>query len=459
MAFNKTKISVPSLYLYQYAPNVTQNVSNLTYNEGIFLRSESLTSYLPKSVVRIYKNPNAPKKIYLLSKDTSILQSIGKKFQSGVDALTVEELYEYSYLNPYFSNDPEQLQRYSIFQQPENITNLNFDDSSLIGRKINFYNLSLLEFTALSRSLSGPVSDNTNGLLRNVPSDLTYDDLTYSYLLKSKSMVTDYQNDNQTYLEKQVSLFNFGLFQYWSDSGSINTIKPLSDDQIILFKSSKISKTTSINFSSFIDTTYENLWIQKIDNEVQYAGPNSINNSYVISVLDEVQNEWGSLRYDPTYNTLNTLPDGNFIDYLIDKRMFVIKQDHVMGEYLNSRQLFKIPGQSPATAFKPYYLVGTTTEVTGAFTQNTYEIFNDQYKLNLTSSNYETIYDYGSTNRSSQISDLNKYDLSTVYLINDNYEYSSLGFLPDDPNSTIYEIELDEELDIQNGSFIVVEIE
>jgi hypothetical protein len=455
MAFNKTKISVPSLYLYQYAPNTAKNVSALTYNEGIFLKDESLKYTYPKSVVRIYKNPNFPKKMYLLSKDTSILQSIGKKFQSGADALSVQELYEYSYLNPYFSNDVEELRKYSTFQQPTNLIDLNFDDSSLIGKSINFYNLSLSEFTTLSKSLSGPVNDTTNGLLRNVEPDLVYDDVTYSYLLKSKSMVTDYQNDSDTYLEKQVTIFNFGLFQYWNDSGFITAIKPLSEDQIRLFKDTKITKTKTINFGSFVNTTYKDIWVQKIDNETQYAGPNSANNSYVISVFDEVQNEWNTLRYNPTYNTL---PDNNFIDYLVDKKIFAVKQDYVMGEYLNSRQFFEIPGNSP-DSLKPYYLVGTTTEVTGAFTQNTYDLLNNDYKLNLTASNYEGIYDYGSTNRSNQIQDLNKYDLSTLYLINDDYSYSSLGFIPDDPNQTIYEIEVEEEIDIENGSFVVVEIE
>jgi len=61
MSVDKTIISIPSLYFYQYAPNTAGSLSQLTYNEGIYIDASSIGKTYAKSVVRVKKNKNNPK--------------------------------------------------------------------------------------------------------------------------------------------------------------------------------------------------------------------------------------------------------------------------------------------------------------------------------------------------------------------------------------------------------------
>lgn len=145
MPRDRTVIYVPPLKNTQFALNVSENVMDTTYNEGIYITDDSLTKTYPKSVVRIYKNPNLPKKIYLVSKDSSNLDAVLRIASPAlVDATTSFDAVKLSTaITPYLSLNYLDLQKYSNFKQPSNITNLNFEDNSLIGKSLNLYTLSL----------------------------------------------------------------------------------------------------------------------------------------------------------------------------------------------------------------------------------------------------------------------------------------------------------------------------
>ncbi len=75
MPVDKTLIKVPKIAFTQLYPNVVSNFNQVTYNEGIYIYNESKKATYPKSVIRIYKNPNNPKKVYFAAKDTSLLEN------------------------------------------------------------------------------------------------------------------------------------------------------------------------------------------------------------------------------------------------------------------------------------------------------------------------------------------------------------------------------------------------
>ena len=120
--------------------------------------------------------------------------------------------------------------------------------------------------------------------------------------------------------------------------------------------------------------------------------------------------------------------------------------------------MFNIP---ETETFKTYTNIGTTQLVTGAFSQNSFAIFDSVEKLELSASSESDvdIYAFGNQTRIDQIENLTDSNKSTLYVLNNNWVYSSYGFIPDDPQSVIYEIELENELEIENGTFMVVEIE
>jgi hypothetical protein len=468
MPQDKTIIKVPSIAYTQVVPNIANNVSELLYNEGIYINRQSLSALYPKSVVRIYKNVNNPKKIYLLSKDTSLMDAISNATKSGTRSTENEIIANPSY-QQYVSTDEEQLVKYSKFTQPSNITTLDFTNSSLNGKQVNFYVLSAESYVSLYQTLSGEVVRQVledsgeyrtlNGLLRNsdVPLNqlVNYDETTYSYLLKSKSIVTDFSENSSSAQSKLASVFNASLYAYWQESGSFSKLKPLTEYEISLYKTKNITSARAIDFSQYVDKKYDSIWTQKVDNEIAYAGPNSVNDSYVISAYDTYAESWFTFRYNPTFVTF---PDSNSIEYLYGKNLFFLKQDSIIGESSNNRQLFKMFGDESTISFDRYYRSGDTTEVYGAFRQNTYEIFDSSYILDLTSSSTTDIYKYANSIRNTQISNLRNSDLSTIYVLKNTYDYTQFGFVPDNPEQVVYEIELDEELEIQNGAFAVVEI-
>lgn len=468
MPQDKTVIKIPSIAYTQLVPNVANNVNELLYNEGIYVNRQSLTATYPKSVVRIYKNINFPNKIYLLSKNTSLMDAISNANKSNTRQ-TENEIVSNPAYEQYVSTQEQQLSKYSKFIQPSNFASLDFSNTTLQGKKMNFYVLSPEAYLSVYETLSGEVVRQVlegsaeyrtlNGLIRDSDLELSqlvdYSETTYSFLLKSKSIVTDFSENSSSAESKFASIFNSSLYAYWSESGSFTTLRPLTEYEITLYQTKNINSVQAIDFNQYIDKKYKDVWTQKIDNSIAYAGPNSRDDSYVISLFDPYSETWDTLRYNPTYVLF---PDSNSITYLYNKNLLFTKQDPVVGENGNKRQLFKILGNERVIEFDKYYRAGTTTEIYGAFRQNTYDIFESSYMLDLAGSSVIDIYEYANNLRNTQVSNLKNSDLSTVFVFKDNFDYSSFGFMPDDPEQIVYEIELDEELEFDNGCFAVVEI-
>lgn len=448
MSIDKTVIKISPIGFTQIVPNVANNVSQLIYNEGIYIKSDSLSSTLPKSVMRIYKNENNPKKIYLLSKDTSIIQAASsyisdtQTFASDTiptwNAATVNELEANPDYSAYFSKDTDNLQNYSKFQQPSQIKSLDFEGSSLNGKTINFYKLTTDdEFTSL---YSGSNSEKN-------------DLITYGYFLKSKSSISDYSDDDTKYDDSFVTLFNSTMLQNFSKTSDLRI---LSDNDITLNKAVKISRTSVVEFQQYIDKTYSDIWIQKVDNDAVYV--NGVNGSYVISRL--IDGVWWPITVPNTeiYGSGFSFEDGKSITYLKEKNIFVSKNDEILSDYYLNRQLFKVPNS--LEKYNPIGNIDSSHLVEGAIRQNTYDIFQTERKINLNS--YNEIYNDGTTNRGNQVNDLNASPslyLSTMYILNNDFDYRNYPFFPDDINTKVYEIELQEVVDFQNGTFVVVEIE
>lgn len=469
MPQDKTIVKIPTIAYTQLVPNVANNVSELLYNEGIYVNRKSLTATYPKSVVRIYKNTNFPKKIYLLSKDTSLMDAISNANKSNTRQNEIEIVANASY-QEYVSTQEQQLAKYSKFSQPSNLSSLDFTNSTLQNKTINFYVLSPDAYVSLYDSLSGEVVPQVlegsgeyktlNGLVRDSDLPLSqlvdFSEKTYSFLLKSKSIITDFNENSSSAQSKFASIFNSCLYAYWNQSGSFTNLKALTEYELSLYQTRNVASVQTIDFSQYIDKKYENVWTQKIDNAIANAGPNSRDGSYVISLYDPYSETWDTLRYNPTYVLF---PDSNSIAYLYNKNLLFFKQDSVIGENANKRQLFKILGNERVIEFDKYYPVGDgRREIYGAFRQNTYDVFDSSYMLDLTASSVVDIYEYGNSLRNTQTTNLRNSDLSTIYVFKDNFDYSSLGFTPDTLEQTVYEIELDQELEFDNGCFAVVEI-
>lgn len=535
MANDKTVISIPSLYFYQYGVNISKFMGNVTYNEGIYLTDTTPKTY-SKSVVRIYKNPNFPKKIYLVSKDTSLLQAISKKVISVSSDPTINTEFvnyyrdydsgEISYKDYFDVDSRDTLSRYSIFSQPSNVSTINYDDNSLVNKTINLY--------TLSEEAINKIETNFGNI---VFSDVSYEtaisqsfDIKASYLLKAKSILADYGNDNETYNRSEVELFNASLFENWDSTKSYKNITPLVDTDLIIKNSYTIKKTKSINFSDFIEQKHDNLWIQKVflNNLTTPYGKDYddilqeefTKYSYILSVkysipfsstgyyddnysynwvpmygdtFNRYTNEYGALEEDSS----EKLADIRGKNIFLRKTKLLSSNDNGVLEY--DRELSVVPDEplknflffhkSPDITNAATYISDLNTIIEdysrlGTFTHAESNIFDkkpildfskdfnvpDAYKKTReeidgyisTYTKPENVDFYSNVTETRYLQEKSldqETDLATMYVLNDEYKNYQLGFVPDDLETTVYELELDEELHIYNGSFVVVEIE
>lgn len=483
MPVDKTIIKVPKIAFTQLYPNVVNNISQLTYNEGIYLSSNSLNKTFPKSVVRIYKNPSYPKKIYLLSKDTSLIQAASEAFSS-FDSSSASTVVENSMLQKYFSS--ESFDKFSKFIQPENFTEL-ASNSELKNKTINFYTISDEAILDMASTLDGEFVEGKE-LWRSTPSYVIGKEdyeKPKGLLLKSKSIISDY-NDSQSDNDKSTAIFyNAALYPYWfENSASIDKLQVLSDGQISLLTTTTITKTKTIDFSKYVDKKYENLRIQKIDAEVYPAG---LGRTYIMAQENTSYSEDDDSRWFPMFDTSDdvegtaTFQDGTPYSYLKDKFLYIQKQDLILGSHSNERELFSLNQGNPFGLFERIIsgdgATGTFTYY-GALSRVTKTIFEQEYEMFVPDKNWINTYYDGNIEKSplnytGQTSDrvkqftenfIRDVHLSTFYIFNDLYDSdraSGLGrIVPDDPDKTIiYEIELEQELEFENGTFVVVEIE
>lgn len=475
MSIDKTVIKIPKVILTQYYPNVVNNVNELVYNEGIYLKKSSLSATYPKSVVRVFKNPLFPKKVYLVSKDTLPIQQaaywIGRtSTYDGINQVWTSNVGSFSgnsndlkasygaYV-PYLKLEEENIKNYSTLKQPENLTNLNFEDGSLTGKKINFYRL----------SPELRVSDTTYA--NNTPIELNLIE-DYNLTLKNRSSKTDYMFDGTNNRENEVFLLNQLLF---SNIGSFDNVSNLVETMLesnSLSMTKNVVKTKAISYSDFVENTYENLWVQINEYSQQDSnGYKNIPNTYILTNNDNrypIGNDTGDIENVE-------FSDGSNISTLLNKIVFIKKPNDYI-PYINERQFFKV---SEIERFaKLFNDPLTDNSAFGALRQNNYEIFDTEQILSFSNareifneqaifgkyiySSYEdaTTEDY-TYYRDQQRATLNNESFSTLSVLNEDINTESFrNVIPDDINSTtIYELELDEELDVKNGAFLVVEIE
>jgi hypothetical protein len=464
MATDKTVIVLPNLKSVQLVPNTAQAFGGIVYNEGIYISRDSTKKTYPKSVARIYKNPNRPKTIYLLSKDTSFKQAVAKRYETSESESS--EIVKWPSLEEYVISDTQTLSKYSNFSQPSNITSLNFDDSSLINKTINFYVLDPVIYSNIFNNLKGQEISQTieqdyltvNGLVFYSSQELeefsNLNSVIYSYFLKSKSIIADNQNEEETYTDKQIELFNGSLYNYWFDSSKSTNISYLTENDLKLLTTTKVKNAQSLDFSQYIDIKYENVWIQKIDNNINSAGSYSVNNSYVLS----------NYEVEKTAGSFNGLIDASILETFKNKTLFISKNDLYLKENYKNRQLFKIKSKVDDDDGFADFLTnqnGINARKSGAIIQNNRNVFEYEYTINFSKEESPIIYDSSDTQRQKQIEDLTTDDLSSLYVMNDLYEEqrNKFGFIPDDPTTTVYELQLNDELQFENGSFVVVEIE
>jgi len=467
MPIDKTTITITPIKFSQAIPDIAQNVSKLTYNEGIYIKENSLSATYPKSVVRIYKNTNFPNKIYLLSKETSIIEATSKRYGELSDT-EESTIINYPSLQPYLTIDPENLNNYSRFQQPSKLQTLNFDNSSLTGKTINFYTLSPDSLNKIIPLNDGTTVTGSGYATRTDPpminaSTLTANSITYSYYLRTKSIVTDYFNDEEVVGLREVNLFSAAVYYYWFAVGSISNLGALSEDDIEIYDANTIKRTKSIDFSQYISKTLDNVWVQKIDFNIYDNLPGSAG-SYVLS--NEISHEFR--------NESSNLISQTEIDELKDKTLFFSRNDTIIKDSYKNRQLFTAGTFVETREYTPAYEDFSPrphTQFNGIQQRNNKSIFDVKQKIDFTfniedrdsdSVRYGPLF-YSETalDRDKQVSGLDlSNDLSTITILTDQYviDEGRLGFVPDDLNTIVYEIELDRELDFENGTFVVVEI-
>lgn len=488
MSVDKTIIQIPSIYFSQYVPNVASNFNQFTYNEGIYIDSKSANKTYPKSVVRVYKNKNYPKKIYLLSKDTTILDALSQAYSILPPSYTAKDVVNnVPIIERYLDVSVENLTKYSKFSQPSNFVSLDFN--SIIGKTINFYCLNSSSIEKIGTNLNGEPSSEAPAASTRPGNYTDLEDssqLLVSYYLKTKSLISDYINTPDSYTNEQINVFNGAFYYYWFDKeATINSVGTLTSNDLVLYNTYKIKKTKTIDFSQYVDKKYQNVWVQKIDSEVESSGAGQ---NYVIAEEDTSEAEDSSSRWFPLYSYIKgeegegttTFSDGTEFDYLADKFIYIQKNDFTLTNQSYERELFSLSESRPFGLFERSIRGDSATgyfDYIGSLNRIQTSILDSQYELFIPDKSYINEY-YGgdsvksplnylqnSTNRIEQYTE--NFDrtrhLSNIYVLNSLYKEQrrELGQLfPDSPdNAIVYEIELEQEIEIDNGAFMVVEIE
>ncbi len=502
MLKDKSIVSFPSTSKTSIVPNTATNYSRITYNEGIYLSDSSLSATYPKSLVRFYKNPSNPKKVYFIGKDTSLLENfvlnlIDKNLADidtsvGSVATEPEEYY-------WTRTNDDSYQDFAIFSQPSNL-NLDVD---VKGKTINFYNLPILS------------SDISYLSSLNASSDVNNYFFDYGMFLKAKSSITDYENydlykfnkfielsigaasgtryEKVSFLNK-VGLYEKFLFSEFASSVDVENefskIKPLYDTDLELKNKTSIVNVNKIKFSDFISNSYSDFVIQKIIKDEEgdlTGGENSVENTYVIwKFASNTDTGPKIINYDSYEGNADVgFPDGVSITSLYDKAIYIIKDndsistikdfeviDYTLAASTRSvqTQLFDINHYD--VGYRGDTIIENLT-INGALVNENYkrQFFSIDKKINLDNYIYYTdesfpreIDDQGTTRTGDDVLypvpvDFSGVNKSEFYIFNDSFKYIDFGFVPTNVEETIYEFELDQEIDIPNGSFIVAEIQ
>jgi hypothetical protein len=488
MPKDKSVISIPSTSKIVVFPNVAANFSTAIYNEGIYITKSSILATYPKSVVRIYKNPSNPKKIYFAAKDTSLLESFvfdlvnkGQTKDSNPDSFRESS-------TSYFwdrAGSESSYRDFSSFSQPRN---LEIEQSQVLNKSINLYSIPLV-----SQQVSYMSSLNTDTEINNLF-------LQYGMFLKAKSSISDYESYDLYSSNKattntaetsgswinRVGLYEKFLFNQLTSSSDIEsdlkTIQPLYEKDLQLDKSVKILNVNKITFSDFVSNNFDKQFMFVTEGSAFFnEGKTWSGSGYYSNIGVQVQT--------PNYVTFlyNGEDDQKQNFYLLTKGSIFAINEIVNGtETSNEYSFDQVFGNSLVALKKQNSAVNTITDFEifnvsnntkqfryydsdfdrsdyyeGQIEKENNKIFNLNKKLN-SLEDYVTLYRTSVDGLSNFIIDKEEtnpnYARTSVYLFKDSFNYSDYGFIPTDISETIYEFEIDQELDIQNGTFVVAEI-
>lgn len=494
MPVDKTVIKVPKIAFTQLFPNVVSNFNQVTYNEGIYIYNESKKATYPKSVIRIYKNPNNPKKVYFAAKDTSLLENyvlnlinIGATKDDNPESFkSVAPYNEQSY---YWSRTEteDSYRDYSLFSQPNNlILNENITEKTL-----NLYRV--------------PQSSEQIAYLSSLNSDSRINNNFYEYgvFLKAKSVILDNEQYDSYEPNKYLSSINYeidsGSFEnktllyekfLFNDIENVDSITPLFETELELFENATIKSVNKINFSEFIVRKFDNLLVAdsngflfpdksesggetylqiNVDSKMMVLFKKSSTNDSVYypiysSIDDEDYVGYKTELPEPSVAQSNDDEEGQLlidlsINYLDDKKILFVKDNNLVSttkdyEMVDVKDILNYRFYS----YNPGNLLNVKFDGSLNLKKRGFESFGIEKRLNL---EYEKDYvkikpsvDTGVEIESYGDTQLN----STMYVFKDSFNYSKYNFFPVDFNETIYEFELDKELDISNGAFVVAEI-
>lgn len=505
MPQDKSVISLPSTSKTSVAPNVATNFQQVTYNEGIYITNSSLNATYPKSVVRVYKNPSNPKKVYFAAKDTSLLENyVFDLINKGATKDSNPNTFRLNDTKYYWSRteDESSYRDFSTFSQPYNLDL----QSDVTNKKINFYTLPVTSQQVLY--MAGLNSD----------SNINLNFKEYNIFLKAKSYITDYQsydlfksnkakysedsdidNTNQPTIDK-VALYEKFLFNNLTGSTNIdsdlNNIKPLSETDLQLNKSVQILNVNKIKFSDFINYQYDKKFMFLNDKSLYFekdrqdSARNAENVDFILysggSINNLDPNNYILFGYNREYTTDDisggifnaitkgsTLPEadnaysntmgGQIVNptsfNFANKLVAIIKQNYSIST-IKDFEIFKILDDS--TSFQFYNSINNLSDAyQGIIQKENDKVFNLNKELN--GNDYISLFKLELDNINNFYTDSNitttESILTNMYVFKDSFDYSNYGFFPTNFDETIYEFELDQELDFQNGAFVVAEIE
>ena len=486
MPQDKSIISLPSTSKTVVLPNVINNLSKVRYNEGVYISDSSTQATYQKSVIRIYKNPNDSKKVYFAAKDTSLLENyVLSLVDEGATKDSSPNTFRSDAKTAYYwsrTETEESYQDFALFSQPRN---LEFNGTEVIGKNINFYSLPLTQVSYMS-SLNSDAEVNINFI-------------NYGIFLKAKSAITDYQNydlyetnkarigrgqTSGSFLNK-VGLYEKFLFNNITASSDIEDefekIQPLSDRDLQLTKTVKILNVNKVLFSDFVENRFDNMFMFLTENSaytetdkaweasgyyhnmgVQVEAPNYV--VFIYNSEDDQKQVFQLLHKN--FSTFSITQDGIDNEYTFDSifgnNLIALTKKNNFISNIQDLELFNIVNNEKEFRFYDTVNTDRSDYYEGQLQISNNKIFNLNKKL-FSLEDYVTLYKTSVSNVNNFITDVNETDpditLSNVYVFKDSFDYSKYGFIPTDFDETIYEFELDQELDFQNGAFVVAEIE
>ena len=469
MPQDKSIISLPSTSKTVVLPNVATNITKVRYNEGIYITDKSAVATYPKSVVRVYKNQSNPKKVYLAAKDTSLLENfVLNLVNSGETKDSSPDIFRASNTQYFWdrAGTEDSYRDFSLFSQPYN---LDIEPTRAKNKKMNFYSLPLL-----SRDTSYLSSLNTDTTINN-------NFLDYGLFLKSKSITADYENydtylankyiksqesatsgerSQKTNFLNRASLYQKFLYNNYED---ISKISSLYETDLSIFENATVQRVNTITFADFISNSYNDILPQKIivKDGALSGGGTSTANTYVL---------WKDSKTSPNIiireSTINSsdrtatpnFTDGLPIESLLSRYVYFTKNNYLVPTIKDVEMVDNTNLRNVEAFLKEFAHLYTTFEgsrtniIEGALLRDTKKVFSITKELNLDDQVY---YTDNVINTTEDLTD----KISNFYVFEESFNYNNYLFVPADPNETIYEFELDKEVDIPNGCFVVAEIE